>query len=76
MEHEIQIAASSPRGHQTTGLRHKSGTTLTPTRVVGAKPAHTPYNTQTAPRHRMHACGNLFGFSVFKMFYLLNEKSD
>ena len=51
-------------------------TTLTPTFVVGAKPAHMSYNTQTAPHHHMHACGNLFEFSVFKMFYLLNKKSD
>ena len=55
---------------------NKKWTTLTLTRVMGAKPAHIPYNTQTAPRHRMHACENLFGFLVFKMFYLLNEKSD
>ena len=33
-------------------------------------------NVNRLPRHRMHACRNLFGFSVFKMFYLLNEKSD
>ena len=51
-------------------------TMLTPTRAVGAKPAHTAYSTQTTPCHRMHACRNLFGFSVFKMFYLFNEKSD
>ena len=55
---------------------NKKWTTLTLTCVMGAKPAHTPYSTQTTPCHRMHSCGNLFGFSVFKMFYLLNEKSD
>ena len=26
--------------------------------------------------HVTHACANLFGFPVFKMFYLLNKKSD
>ena len=55
---------------------YKKRTTLTSTRMVGVKPAHTSYSTQTMPCHRMHACGNLFGFFVFKMFYLLNKKSD
>lgn len=32
----------------------KLRTTLMPTRVVGAKPAHTPYSIQTTPCHRMH----------------------
>ena len=34
------------------------------------------YYANRLPHHCMHACRNLFGFSVFKMFYLLNEKSD
>ena len=33
-------------------------------------------NVNRLARHRMHACMNLFGVSVFKIFYLLNKKSD